>query len=369
MTTVNIVKKRYQPQLNPYLLAREIKKMGLTLGFTDVRITHPSVDRAEGFLRRWQQLNNEGDMHYLQRHGLKRGNIRRIQPDCMSLLSVSLNYLTTTVVQEKQALNNHQPYLSVYARNRDYHKVMRTLLKQYAKQIERLLERQLSTRAFVDTAPVLDKAYAEKSGLGWMGKHTNILDTTHGSFYFLGELALNIKLPADRAIKARCGSCRACIDVCPTQAIVAPYHLDAQRCLSYLTIEYDGVISDPFKKAMGNRIYGCDDCQLFCPWNRYAKITVLPDFHARDCFKTPDYLTLFQWDESTFLKQTEGSPIRRIGHNRWQRNLAIGIGNALRQPTLHSRDKATLRMALSTNHNPHYAVIDAIHWALRHKEE
>lgn len=362
-------RKRHQPPLNPYRLARQIKKLGIDLGFTEVRIAHPAIDRAEGFLKRWQQLNNEGEMHYLQRHGLKRGNIRRIQPDCVSLLSVSLNYLSTTPTQEKLALAKAKPYVSVYARNRDYHKVMRTLLKRYAKQIEHLLNCQLSTRAFVDTAPVLDKAYAEQSGLGWMGKHTNILDTTHGSFYFLGELALNIKLPADPPIKSRCGSCRACIDVCPTQAIIAPYHLDAERCISYLTIEYDGVIADPFKKAIGNRIYGCDDCQLFCPWNRYAKITPFADFHPRDCFNNPDYVTLFQWDEPTFLQQTEGSPIRRIGHNRWQRNLAIGIGNALSQATVSHQDKATLKKALQANRNRHHAVIDAIHWALHHKDE
>lgn len=351
-------------RLNPHYLADTIKQIGQEIGFTDVRITHPNIDRAASLLKRWQTLDNAGEMHYLQRHGLKRGNVRRIEPDCISLISVSLNYLPTSVDTAQSELDTPQPYLSVYARNRDYHKIMRKLLKRYAKRIEQLVGDTLKTRAFVDTAPVLDKAYAEQSGLGWVGKHTNILDRHHGSFYFLGELAVSLKLPADHAVRPRCGSCTACIDVCPTQAITAPYQLDAEKCISYLTIEYDGIIADDLKTAMGNRIYGCDDCQLFCPWNRHAKTTPLADFHQRDCFDHPDYLTLFTWDATTFLQKTEGSPIRRIGHHRWQRNLAIAIGNTLRSNQLNENDKTALTAALSDNQNPHHAVKDAVRWAL-----
>lgn len=357
--------RQKQLQLNPYELADRIKQLGRQIGFTDVRITHPNIHKAENFLKRWQALNNAGEMHYMQRHGLKRGNIRRIAPDCISLISVSLNYFSTAIHAEIEALDTATPYLSVYARNRDYHKIMRKLLKQYATQIEQLVGATLKTRAVVDTAPVLDKAYAEQSGLGWVGKHTNILSQTNGSFYFLGELAVNIRLPNDHAVKPRCGSCTACIEVCPTQAIIAPYQLDAEKCISYLTIEYDGIIADDFKIAIGNRIYGCDDCQLLCPWNRYSQVTPLPDFHSRDCFKTPDYLSLFSWDEPTFLRNTEGSPIRRIGYNRWQRNLAIGMGNALRQPSVSHSNRMNMRQLLSANHNPHHAVKDAVNWALK----
>lgn len=360
MTTVN----QKLLQLNPNLLVSHIKQLGHQLGFTHVRIAHLDTARAATLLQRWQQLNNEGDMHYLQRHGQKRGNIRTIAPDAISIISVSLSYLADDIKSSQSTLDSSSPYLSVYARNRDYHKIMRKRLKQFAKAIEELIGKQLKTRAFVDTAPVLDKAYAEESGVGWLGKHGLILDDSNGSFHFLGELAVNIKLPADHAVKPRCGSCSACIDVCPTQAIIAPYQLDAEKCISYLTIEYDGVIADHFKTAIGNRIYGCDDCQLFCPWNRYSQITSLLDFHARECFKTPDYPALFSWNENTFLKNTEGSPIRRIGHNRWQRNLAIGMGNVLRQPLLDNSNKAYIRQLLSDNNNPHHAVQDAVNWAL-----
>lgn len=355
--------KKHHLSTNPYALAHEIKQLGKRIGFHQVRIAKPKTDRAAMQLKRWQQLDNAGEMTYLQRHGLKRGNIETITSDCLSVISVSLEYLPDSVDDAQQALDNTTPYISVYARNRDYHKVMRKMLAQFAKSIEVLLETSLKTRAFVDTAPILDKAYAEQSGLGWVGKHTNILDRYRGSFYFLGELAVNINLPRDYPVKPRCGSCTACIDVCPTKAIIAPYQLDAEKCISYLTIEYDGVIPNHFKTAIGNRIYGCDDCQLFCPWNRYAKKTPISDFHTREVFKNSDYVTLFSWDEMTFLKKTEGSPIRRIGHHRWQRNLAIAMGNVL-QKSLSTEEQTHLIKALKQNKNSHPAVKEAISWAL-----
>ncbi len=342
--------------LNPQQLANDIKRLGKDLGFTQVRIAHPDTPRAAMHFKRWQALNNAGDMHYLQRHGLKRGHIHTITPQAFSIISVSLNYLPLPVAEACEALDNNQPYISVYARGRDYHKVMRKLLAKFAKAIENLLEKRLKTRAFVDTAPVLDKAYAEQSGLGWVGKHTNILDRQHGSFYFLGELAVNLKLPPDHPVTPRCGSCTSCLDVCPTQAITAPYQLDAKRCISYLTIEHDGIIADEFKPLIGNRIYGCDDCQLFCPWNRYAKLSEKVDFYASKRLENPDFSTLFAFDEHTFLRHFEGSPIRRIGHARWQRNLAIGMGN--------STDKEKYYQLLKQNRHPHPAVQDAVKWAL-----
>lgn len=345
---------------NPSALARQIKQLGKTIGFTDVRIAHPDITRAATLLKRWQALSNHGQMHYLQRHGLKRGVIQTITPDCLSLISVSLNYLPADIKTLKAQLAADNVYISAYARHRDYHKVMRKMLKQFAKAIEDLLDKPLSSRVFVDTAPVLEKAYAEQSGLGWVGKHTNILDRHHGSFYFLGELAVNIKLPKDNPVTPRCGSCTACIDVCPTQAIVAPYQLDATRCISYLTIEYDGIIPHHLKLAIGNRIYGCDDCQLFCPWNRYAKMAEKEDFYCREVFQNSDYLDLFSWDEATFLRHTEGSPIRRIGHGRWQRNLAIAIGNSV----INQNNKEIIQ-TLKNNQTPHVGCQDAIAWSVK----
>lgn len=353
-------------RLNPHKLANQIKLIGKQIGFTDVRIAHPNTDRAANLLHRWQQLDNAGDMHYLQRHGLKRGHIQTITDNCFSVISVSLNYLPDTVNEAKQQLSSDKPYISVYARNRDYHKIMRKMLSKFAAEIEQLLSQQLHYRAFVDTAPVLDKAYAEQSGLGWVGKHTNILDRHQGSFYFLGELAINLKLPRDYSVKPRCGSCTACIDVCPTQAITAPYQLDAEKCISYLTIEYDDIIDDTLKKAIGNRIYGCDDCQLFCPWNKYAKQTTLPDFYTRDVFSSVDYLEFLSWNESQFLKNTEGSPIRRIGHGRWQRNLAIAIGNYGQSQPLSKLAANQLKQALQLARlqSPHEGAKDALQWAI-----
>lgn len=359
MSNVGIANRRLLA-LNPTALAQAIKTLGKDIGFSEVRITHPSTERAAVLLKRWQDLNNAGEMHYLQRHGLKRGHIHTIAPDALSIISVSLNYLSEPVPTLKTSLDTDIPYISVYARNRDYHKLMRKMLARFAKAIEQLTEAQLKTRAFVDTAPVLDKAYAEQSGIGWVGKHTNILDRHHGSFYFLGELAVNLKLPVDYRVRPRCGSCRACIDVCPTQAITAPYQLDAERCISYLTIEYNGIISDTFKKAIGNRIYGCDDCQIFCPWNKYAKMTPLADFYPRKVFKNMKYLDLFLWDEETFLRQTEGSPIRRIGHARWQRNLAIAMANQ------HSVDNRTAVLtALTAHRTDHVGCREAVQWAIK----
>lgn len=313
-------------------LSEKIKQLGKELGFSEVKITKPSNERAEMLFKRWMTLNNEGSMHYMQRHDLKRANIQQIFPDTVSIITVTLNYLPEENSDAIKALENKsKPYISRYALNRDYHKIMRKKLKQFAEIITPLFSETTSARAFVDTAPILEKAFAQKSGIGWVGKHTNILNAENGSFFFLGELAINQKLVTDHAITAHCGSCRTCIDVCPTKAIVAPYQLDAEKCISYLTIEHHGEIPVELRKPIGNRIYGCDDCQLYCPWNKHAKLATDKDFYPREVLDGKTYAELFAWDEATFLKNTEGSPIRRIGHASWQRNLAVAIGNYLRE--------------------------------------
>lgn len=346
-------------QRNPYLLAQAIKNLGKRIGFTDVRIARPDTDHASTLLKRWQSLDNAGDMHYLQRHGLKRGNIHTITPNALSIISVSLNYLSTPIDVARAELDNDAPYLSVYARGRDYHKILRKMLAQFAKGIETLTEQTLTSRAFVDTAPVLDKAYAEQAGIGWVGKHTNILDRYHGSFYFLGELAINLKLPTDHATKPHCGNCTKCLDVCPTQAITAPYQLDAKRCISYLTIEHKGIIDDTLKPLIGNRIYGCDDCQLLCPWNKYSQPSKHTAFLKKSMGNDTHYATLFTWDENTFLRKTEGTPMRRIGHTSWQRNLAIGMGNCTQKKIVHENIQL-----LKANRNSHETVKNAVQWAI-----
>ncbi|MPV85537.1 tRNA epoxyqueuosine(34) reductase QueG [Ostreibacterium oceani] len=349
-------------------LASKIKQLGQRLGFSDIRITLPDNARAATLFARWQALHNAGEMHYLVRHGQKRCHVKQLQPSALRVICVRLDYLSEPIAKTITQLDNDRPFVSLYAKNKDYHKLMRKRLVQFAKQIETIANQSINYRVFVDSAPVLEKPLAEQAGIGWMGKHTNLLHHQHGSFFFLGEIAINLPLPIDHAIKPRCGSCRACIDVCPTKAITAPYQLDAEKCISYLTIEHAGIIPDTLKAQIGNRIYGCDDCQLFCPWNRYAKQTEINGFADNNKRWQTDYLTLFGWDETTFLTTLQGSPIRRIGFDRWQRNLAIGMGNALRQHPDHPQKSAWVS-ALKNNTNPHPAVIDAIFWALTQKNE
>lgn len=259
-------------------------------------------------------------------------------------------------------LNNKQhAYISRYAHGRDYHKVMRNKLKKLGVKI-RLAIPDSEYRPFVDSAPVLEHAVAEKAGLGWTGKHSLTLNEEAGSWFFLGELFTNLPLPIDYPVEEKCGSCVACIKICPTQAIVEPYVVDARRCISYLTIENNEAIPEALRPLMGNRIYGCDDCQLICPWNRYGQITEELDFHTRDALSNPDLLTLFAWDEATFLKNTEGSPIRRIGHQKWQRNIAVALGNAD-----YSIDIVNaLKDKLETSED---LVAEHIQWAMQQQEE
>lgn len=289
-------------------------------------------------------------MDYMARHGLQRARPQALVPGTLSVITARMNYLPSSAPEGWQAiewsgLSRHgAAQLSLYARGRDYHKVMRQRLEKLAQQLQASLG-PVGYRVFTDSAPVLEVELAQRSGLGWRGKHTLLLNREAGSLFFLGEIYVDLALQPTPADEAHCGSCDACLTVCPTQAIVAPYKLDARRCISYLTIEHAGAIPVEFRAMMGNRIYGCDDCQLVCPWNKFAQRSVLPDFDVRDTWQAPTLVALWHWDEAQFLRRTEGSAIRRIGHERWLRNLAVALGNALRQAPDPALRKA-LREAL-----------------------
>jgi epoxyqueuosine reductase len=312
-------------------LALQIKQWGLELGFQQVGITDTTLPEAEVHLQHWLANNFHGEMDYMQRHGLKRSRPELLHPGTVRVISVRLDYQSEPAATMSQQLNNPTAaYISRYALGRDYHKLMRNRLQKLADKIHAAVDTELpgTMRALVDSAPVLEKALAEKAGLGWIGKHSNVINRKAGSWFFLGELFTNLPLPIDSPATAHCGECRACLDICPTQAIIAPYQVDARRCVSYLTIELHGSIPEEFRPLIGNRIYGCDDCQLICPWNRFAKMTGEQDFNPRHRLDTQQLLEVFAWDEATFLAKTEGSAIRRIGHQRWLRNIAVALGNA-----------------------------------------
>ncbi len=258
------------------------------------------------------------------------------------MIVVRLDYLPADATPVETLLElPEKACISRYAVGRDYHKVLRSRLKHLTQRIETETG-PFGNRVFTDSAPVMEKPLAEKAGLGWIGKHTNLLNRHAGSWFFLGEIYTDLNLPADQPVRDHCGSCRRCIDVCPTQAIIGPYKLDARRCISYLTIELKGAIPEEFRKPMGNRIYGCDDCQMVCPWNRYAQFSQVDDFTPRQDLDAADLVDLFAWDEATFLARTEGTAIRRIGHERWLRNIAVGLGNAPTTPAVTDALKSRL---------------------------
>ncbi len=309
-------------------LAQQIKTWGIDLGFDEVGITNTELDEHETHLMNWLASEYHGKMHYMSKHGTKRSQPEKLIPGTIRIISTRINYQAPEAKDEEDVLNNkNQAYISRYALGRDYHKVIRNRLQKLAARIETKVG-PFGYRAFVDSAPVLEKALAEKAGLGWIGKHTNLINRECGSWFFLGELYTDLPLPIDEPVKNYCGTCSACIDCCPTQAIIGPYKLDARRCISYHTIELKDAIPVEFRKAMSNRIFGCDDCQLYCPWNRFEKKSVLADFAVRNNLDAPDLIALFNWSEQEFLKNTEGSTIRRIGYECWLRNIAVALGNA-----------------------------------------
>ena len=312
----------------------------------------------------WLAQGFHGEMHYMAAHGTRRARPAELVPGTVSVITARMDYLPRSTPGDWQAVEFDrlrrpaEGIVSVYARGRDYHKVMRSRL---AKLAERIADEvgPFGHRAFTDSAPVLEAELASRSGQGWRGKHTLVLDRDAGSMFFLGEIYVDMALPQSAPVTAHCGSCSACIDVCPTRAIIAPYRLDARRCISYLTIEHAGPIPLELRPLIGNRIYGCDDCQLICPWNKFARKSALPDFDARDGLTGRQLGELFAWSEEDFLRYTEGSPIRRIGHERWLRNVAVGLGNALRA----GEEGARAILAARSEH-PSALVREHVEWAL-----
>lgn len=320
-------------------LAQDIKAWGKALGFKDVGITDIDLSQHEEFLQTWLEKKYYGSMAFFPERGMMRARPAELVPGTCRIISVRMDYLPPDASFAKHLDNTKVGYISRYALGRDYHKVMRNKLKKLGQQITQYLETQTESegssgektpvqfRPFVDSAPILEHAVAEKAGIGFTGKHSLTIHPDQGSWFFLGELFINVPLPIDEPITADCGTCNACMSICPTGAIVEPYVIDARKCISYLTIEHDGPIEEQYRKPMGNRIYGCDDCQLVCPFNQTSEITTEADFHARPLLHGSDLDELFAWNETDFLQNTEGSPIRRIGYAKWQRNISVGIGN------------------------------------------
>jgi len=311
-------------------IAFSIKTWGKELGFQDIRIAdaHANMTATESGLFKWLSEGYHGDMDYMAKHGTKRTRPAELEPGTQRIISVCMNYTPPHAKNSWDVIRSgDRAFVSRYAVGRDYHKVVRGRLQKLADR----LTAQIGTfqyRVFSDSAPVMEVAWAQKSGLGWRGKHTLLLNRQAGSMFFLGEMYVDLPLPVDEETSNYCGSCTRCIDICPTQAIIAPYRLDARRCISYLTIEMKGIIPEPLRPLIGNRVYGCDDCQLICPWNKYAQITQENDFHVRNGLDDVSLIELFGWDQATFDAKLASSPIRRIGHVQWLRNIAIGLGNA-----------------------------------------
>ncbi len=333
-------------------LATNIKQWGLELGFQQIGITDTDLTSYEPHFLEWLQKKFHGEMHYMEAHGSKRYRPHELVPGTIRVISARMDYLPPDTEIPKVLQNPSLGYISRYALGRDYHKLMRKRLNALAKKIT-----SKGYRVFSDSAPVLEKPLAEKAGLGWIGKHTNLINRQAGSWFFLGEIYIDLPLPIDTPVKNHCGTCKACIDVCPTQAIVAPYELDARRCISYLTIELRGSIPIEFRPMLGNRIYGCDDCQLVCPWNRFAKFTKEDDFHPRHNLTSPTLIELFAWSEEEFLTKTEGSAIRRIGYECWLRNIAVALGNA-------PKDDAIIHALQQKLSHPSELVREHVEWAL-----
>ena len=337
-------------------LKRMIGQWARELGFADCRIASLDTGRAAQALRAWLDAGRHGQMDYMERHYALRCDARAVLPEACTAVMVRMDYLNAALdadwrEQSWQAVRTpERAVVSRYALGRDYHKVLRHRLQRLAERIDAAAPGGHQYRVFTDSAPVMEVALAARSGLGWRGKHTLLLHREAGSMFFLGGLYTSLALDVDAPLEPHCGRCTACIEVCPTRAIVAPYELDARLCISYLTIEHAGPIPEALRAAIGNRIYGCDDCQLICPWNKYARPAAVPDFAPRHGLDQAGLLELFAWDEAAFLARTEGSAIRRIGYERWRRNLAVGLGNALRgaQGTQADRVRAALAGALGS---------------------
>ena len=342
----------------------KIQAWARELGFSQIGVAGVDLSSSEPGLSAWLARGFHGEMGYMAAHGLKRARPAELVPGTVSVITVRMDYLPVATPDGWQAVEFDrltrpvEGVVSVYARGRDYHKVLRKRLQQLSDRVA-LEVGPFGHRVFTDSAPVLEAELAARSGQGWRGKHTLLLSREAGSMFFLGEIYVDLVLPLSQPVTEHCGSCSACIEVCPTQAIVAPQQLDARRCISYLTIEHAGPIPFELRPLIGNRIYGCDDCQLICPWNKFAQRSALPDFDERQGLVGNQLVTLFSWTEEEFLRFTEGSPIRRIGHERWLRNIAVAIGNALRE-----RPDPTLLQALALRaEHPSALVREHVLWA------
>jgi epoxyqueuosine reductase len=313
---------------DPHAFLSDLRRWADELGFQQLGVSGVDLDEDEAHLNDWLAAGWHGDMGYMARHGTRRTRPAELQPGTIRVISVRMDYWPGEAADADATLANGAcAYISRYALGRDYHKVLRQRLKRLADRMTASVG-PFGYRVFVDSAPVLEKALARNGGLGWIGKHTNVINSRAGSWFFLGEIYTDLPLPVDVAATDHCGTCAACIDICPTQAIVGPYQLDARRCISYLTIEHAGSIPVEFRRPLGNRIYGCDDCQLVCPWNKFARVSAEPDFRVRHGLDSAGLTELFAWTEQEFLTRTEGSAIRRIGYERWLRNIAVALGNA-----------------------------------------
>ncbi|TWX52452.1 tRNA epoxyqueuosine(34) reductase QueG [Colwellia hornerae] len=341
-------------------LAENIKRWGLALGFSQVGFSDIDLSSHEDALTQWLENNYHGEMDYMHKHGLMRARAQELVEGTTRVISVRMDYLPPEAKFARTLKKKDHAYISRYALGRDYHKLMRKRLKQLGDKISEYCE-SFNFRPFVDSAPILERPLAEKAGLGWVGKHSLLINKSAGSWFFLGELLVDIPLPTSEKTANECGSCVSCIKICPTQAIVAPYVVDARRCISYLTIELRDAIPEEFRPLIGNRIYGCDDCQLICPWNKFANISHEGDFSPRQNLDNVELLTVFSWDEATFLSKTAGSPIRRIGFNSWQRNISVAIGNAP-----YSAENIDALNDKLTTAEP--MVAEHIHWALHQQD-
>ena len=343
-------------------LASDIKRWARELGFQDAGITCIDLGEHRQHLKNWLANNFHGEMGYMTSHGDMRGRPEQLLPGTLRIISVRMDYLPGDTQTVRILQQPEKAYISRYSLGRDYHKVIRKRLTSLGKQIEQKVG-AFGYRAFVDSAPILEKALAEKAGLGWIGKNTLLLNSKAGSWFFLGELFTDLPLPVDTPQEtSHCGSCFACARICPTDAIVGPYQLDARKCISYLTIELKGAIPEELRKPIGNRVFGCDDCQIICPWNKFSTPTTETDFLPRHKLDSTDLADLFLWTEEQFLERTAGSPIRRTGFEGWSRNLAVGLGNAPTSPKVVDALKARLN-------DPSELVQEHVRWALQQHQE
>ena len=344
------------PKKDLSLLAEQIKLWSSELGFSSMGITDIDLSQDQRYLEKWLEKGYHGEMKYMERHGKKRSRPAELVQGTKRIISLSMNYLPKNYNGLELLEEDKKAFVSGYARGRDYHKIMRSRLKKLVSKIK--VHSSHENRVFVDSAPVLEKALAQKAGLGWIGKNTLLLNKNAGSYFFLGEIYTDLELPIDEPkIVNHCGSCTSCMDVCPTKAFEGPNQLDARKCISYLTIEYKGSIKEELRPMMGNRIFGCDDCQIFCPWNKFLKITDEADFKPRHNLDDIDLSNLFMWSEEEFLEKTQGSPIRRAGYESWLRNIAIALGNA-------ESSVEVLRALHSKKDHPSEIVKEHVNWAI-----